>query len=100
MFKNKKILVITVLLFILTILVLSKLGFQKDKTEEIFISKIYEEIKRDIIRQNNRLYKLENFRYDYEYENIGEKKGISFNIYADMILIQHPSDSPYVKEMI
>lgn len=57
------------------------------------------DIKDQIIHDYSQLYKLDDFSYDYTLrEEIG-KKYLDINVYVDMTLTRHPSESPYVLGM-
>ncbi|KHL91583.1 hypothetical protein QW71_33730 [Paenibacillus sp. IHB B 3415] len=63
------------------------------------IEQAYNEIKGQIVKDYQSLYKMDNFTYEYDARVEPENKYYDINIYVDMTLTRHPSDSPYVKGM-
>lgn len=57
------------------------------------------EIKDQIIDDYSHLYKLDDFSYDYTVRDEDDKKYLDINVYVDMALTRHPSESPYVLGM-
>ena len=57
------------------------------------------DIKEQIIDDYSKLYKLDDFSYDYTYRDDGNKKYLDINVYVNMTLTRHPSESPYVLGM-
>ena len=57
------------------------------------------DIKDQIIDDYSELYKLDDFSYDYTLRDEVDKKYLDINVYVDMTLIRHPSESPYVLGM-
>lgn len=57
------------------------------------------EIKDQIIDDYSHLYKLDDFSYDYTVRDEDDKKYLDINVYVDMTLTRHPSQSPYVLGM-
>lgn len=57
------------------------------------------DIKEQIIKDYGELYKLDDFSYDYKVRDDHGKKYLDINVYVDMTLTRHPSQSPYVLGM-
>lgn len=57
------------------------------------------DIKEQIIKDYGELYKLDDFSYDYKVRDDQGKKYLDINVYVDMTLTRHPSQSPYVLGM-
>lgn len=57
------------------------------------------DIKDQIIDDYSGLYKLDGFSYDYTLRDGMDKKYLDINVYVDMTLTRHPSESPYVLGM-
>ena len=57
------------------------------------------DIKDQIIHDYSQLYKLDDFSYDYTLRDEIGKKYLDINVYVDMTLTRHPSESPYVLGM-
>lgn len=69
------------------------------KIEQILADQAFNEIKDQIISDYDGLYKFDNFDYNSNITKIDDNKYITIDIYADMTLIRHPSDSPFVEGM-
>ena len=67
--------------------------------KDLVVEKAYEEIKQQIIDDYCELYDLDNFDYDYELKENDGKEYAAIDVYVDMTLTRHPSDSPFVKGM-
>ncbi|WP_151736887.1 amidase domain-containing protein [Paenibacillus tengchongensis] len=63
------------------------------------IEAAYDDIKEQIVEDYQSLYQLDHFTYDYDARVEQETKYYDINIYVDMALTRHPSDSPFVKGM-
>ena len=59
----------------------------------------FSDIKEQIIKDYGELYTLDDFSYDYKVRNDQGKKYLDINVYVDMTLTRHPSQSPYVLGM-
>lgn len=59
----------------------------------------FSDIKEQIIKDYGELYALDDFSYDYKVRNDQGKKYLDINVYVDMTLTRHPSQSPYVLGM-
>lgn len=57
------------------------------------------DIKDQIIKDYGELYELDDFSYDYKVRDNQGKKYLDINVYVDMTLTRHPSQSPYVLGM-
>lgn len=57
------------------------------------------DIKEQIIKDYGELYTLDDFSYDYKVRDDQGKKYLDINVYVDMTLTRHPSQSPYVLGM-
>lgn len=60
------------------------------------VEKAFHEIKEQIIQDYEKLYKLDDFTYDYTAREVDHTKFIDINIYVDMTLTRHPQESPFV----
>lgn len=75
---------------------------QTQSTEDILakeVSMFFDEIKGQIIQEYGTIYNLDNFSYEYKIRKENDKNYIDMDIYVDMTLTRHPSESPYVKGM-
>lgn len=68
-------------------------------SEERIAERAFCDIKNQIIDDYSELYKLDDFSYDYTLRDEMDKKYLDINVYADMTLTRHPSESPYVLGM-
>ncbi|WP_334076750.1 amidase domain-containing protein [Paenibacillus sanfengchensis] len=72
---------------------------QSNIFETKFVEMAYNEIKEQILTDYQKFYKVDNFDYDFELRSDNEYKYFDINIYVDMALTRHPSDSPFVQGM-
>lgn len=76
----------------------SAVGTTISSEAQIAESAFYD-IKDQIIDDYSELYKLDDFRYDYTLRDEMDKQYLDINVYVDMTLTRHPSESPYVLGM-
>lgn len=70
---------------------------EKNEWEIKLVEAAYNEIKGQIVKDYQELYKLDNFTYDFEARDDQNDEFFAINIYVDMTLTRHPSDSPFVQ---
>ena len=62
---------------------------------------IFGDIKKQLLFEYGDIYSFHNFSGEFENERIEDGSTlIDVNIYADMTLTRHPSDSPFIKGMV
>ncbi|AZK47979.1 hypothetical protein [Paenibacillus lentus] len=65
---------------------------EKNEWEIKLVEAAYNEIKGQIVKDYQELYKLDNFTYDFEARDDQNDEFFAINIYVDMTLTRHPSD--------
>lgn len=66
-------------------------------TETLGIEDIYQDVKEQIINDYSKIYKLDNFSYDYRIRKEDNKKYIDLDVNVDMTLTRPASESPFIQ---
>jgi len=78
----------------------STVGFANNPVEnKDDFNDVFKVIKKQLVDRYGELYKLNNFDYDYTVREEDAVRYVDMNIYADMTLMRHPSDGPFVQGM-
>lgn len=75
-------------------------SFSTENISQAELDMLFTSFTDQIIKDYSELYDLDNFSYEYTLRNENNIVYIDMDIYVDMTLTRHPSESPYIEGML